>query len=127
MNVEGDAAAAQAREGLRLGDFHFDVDRIAKKDRLDEFPLINLAEGDHVRAQNPGLHGQPRSDGQPKNAMRDALTEWRRLRKLGIGMDLVEVTRQTRKTDHIMLGHGAPGRNDLLPGLKILEKQTVIQ
>jgi len=125
MNVNRHRAAAETGEGLGLDDLHFDVNGIADKDRLDELPLVDLAEGRHRALEHARPQGQAGGDGQAQQAVRDALAEGRGLAVFGVGVDLVEIARQTGKGHDVAFGDRTAGRDHFLASLELFKVQAV--
>src|SRR3990172_5127677 len=92
VQAQGDHSAAQAGEGLRLGDPDLDVNRVADVDRLSELPLLDLPEGEYRTFQDPRPHGQADGVRSAQHAVGDTLPEGRSGRVFGVGVNRIEVS-----------------------------------
>jgi hypothetical protein len=111
--------------GLLVGDLHFGLDRVARKDRGREPDLV-VAIGRDVRVQACGPEDQPRANAEGQVAMRDWLLERLRLAEFRVRMVGLPITGMHGMHHDIGLGNGPAGGHVGIADLEVFVEFVLV-
>jgi len=123
---KGDRTTSEGGQSSEMRCDRFSINRLTDQNRFAEFPS-DLTESDDSAFQHAGANGEAGGDRKHQQAMGDPLPEVIIGGELGVSMDLVEITRDAGKIDHVGLGHGAASSEDLLSNFIFFKPHPTLQ